>query len=158
VHNWIDSHPHFRLALTGAREAKTLFWREQAEGLAAAAIDTIRGLMTDPAAPASVRLKAAQSILNLAIAPPPEQQCPSLLDFLPNVIAEAPPAKASEPAPVTVHNSAQSVPEPPAPQAAPRASKIGRNDPCPCGSGRKFKRCCLNGAGACAPTVLAAAA
>jgi len=21
--------------------------------------------------------------------------------------------------------------------------KIGRNDPCPCGSGRKFKRCCL---------------
>ncbi|MHB1174088.1 MAG: YecA family protein [Sulfuriferula sp.] len=25
-----------------------------------------------------------------------------------------------------------------------RASKIGRNDPCPCGSGRKYKRCCLN--------------
>ena len=23
-----------------------------------------------------------------------------------------------------------------------RALKIGRNDPCPCGSGRKFKRCC----------------
>lgn len=23
------------------------------------------------------------------------------------------------------------------------ASKIGRNDPCPCGSGRKFKKCCL---------------
>lgn len=22
--------------------------------------------------------------------------------------------------------------------------KIGRNDPCPCGSGKKFKRCCLN--------------
>ena len=21
---------------------------------------------------------------------------------------------------------------------------IGRNDPCPCGSGRKFKRCCLD--------------
>jgi len=25
---------------------------------------------------------------------------------------------------------------------APRQSKIGRNTPCPCGSGRKFKRCC----------------
>lgn len=23
--------------------------------------------------------------------------------------------------------------------------KIGRNDPCPCGSGRKYKKCCLNG-------------
>lgn len=24
------------------------------------------------------------------------------------------------------------------------AVKIGRNDPCPCGSGKKFKKCCLN--------------
>ena len=23
-----------------------------------------------------------------------------------------------------------------------RAAKVGRNDPCPCGSGRKFKHCC----------------
>lgn len=23
-----------------------------------------------------------------------------------------------------------------------RGAKIGRNDPCPCGSGKKFKRCC----------------
>ncbi|MDE0961482.1 MAG: SEC-C metal-binding domain-containing protein [Planctomycetota bacterium] len=23
-------------------------------------------------------------------------------------------------------------------------SKVGRNDPCPCGSGRKYKKCCLN--------------
>jgi hypothetical protein len=22
-------------------------------------------------------------------------------------------------------------------------TKVGRNDPCPCGSGQKFKRCCL---------------
>lgn len=21
---------------------------------------------------------------------------------------------------------------------------IGRNDPCPCGSGKKYKKCCLN--------------
>jgi len=24
-----------------------------------------------------------------------------------------------------------------------RAAKVGRNDPCPCGSGKKFKKCCL---------------
>ncbi|OGN62055.1 MAG: hypothetical protein A3F40_03470 [Chlamydiae bacterium RIFCSPHIGHO2_12_FULL_27_8] len=23
-------------------------------------------------------------------------------------------------------------------------SKVGRNDPCPCGSGKKFKKCCEN--------------
>jgi uncharacterized protein len=26
----------------------------------------------------------------------------------------------------------------------PQPRDIGRNDPCPCGSGRKFKKCCLN--------------
>ena len=33
---------------------------------------------------------------------------------------------------------------PPAPVTA--APKIGRNDPCPCGSGKKFKKCCGSGA------------
>ena len=23
------------------------------------------------------------------------------------------------------------------------APKVGRNDPCPCGSGKKYKKCCL---------------
>lgn len=26
---------------------------------------------------------------------------------------------------------------------AERGNKIGRNDPCPCGSERKFKKCCI---------------
>jgi hypothetical protein len=30
------------------------------------------------------------------------------------------------------------------PQARRGGPKIGRNDPCPCGSGKKFKRCCLH--------------
>ena len=28
-------------------------------------------------------------------------------------------------------------------EEARRCPKAGRNDPCPCGSGRKFKACCL---------------
>jgi uncharacterized protein len=28
------------------------------------------------------------------------------------------------------------------PSGPARAAKIGRNDPCPCGSGRKYKKCC----------------
>lgn len=27
-----------------------------------------------------------------------------------------------------------------------KKTKIGRNDPCPCGSGKKYKKCCLNAA------------
>jgi preprotein translocase subunit SecA len=42
----------------------------------------------------------------------------------------------------------EKIPEaPPAPAEGPsgtvrNASKIGRNDPCPCGSGKKYKKCC----------------
>lgn len=28
--------------------------------------------------------------------------------------------------------------------STPRQPKTGRNDPCPCGSGKKFKKCCSN--------------
>ena len=31
---------------------------------------------------------------------------------------------------------------PPAMPATRLAPKVGRNDPCPCGNGRKFKKCC----------------
>jgi hypothetical protein len=27
--------------------------------------------------------------------------------------------------------------------ASPGRAKVGRNDPCPCGSGKKYKKCCL---------------
>ena len=27
-------------------------------------------------------------------------------------------------------------------QGIENGSKIGRNDPCPCGSGKKYKKCC----------------
>ncbi len=36
------------------------------------------------------------------------------------------------------------------PKAQPvvsRETAVGRNDPCPCGSGKKFKKCCLRGKG-----------
>jgi uncharacterized protein YecA (UPF0149 family) len=32
----------------------------------------------------------------------------------------------------------------PAPKRMRKIPQPGRNDPCPCGSGRKFKKCCLN--------------
>jgi preprotein translocase subunit SecA len=32
-----------------------------------------------------------------------------------------------------------------APQPFVREPKIGRNDPCPCGSGKKYKKCCGKG-------------
>lgn len=34
----------------------------------------------------------------------------------------------------------------PTPIAAPREPTVGRNDRCPCGSGLKYKKCCLTAA------------
>jgi SWIM/SEC-C metal-binding protein len=31
-------------------------------------------------------------------------------------------------------------------EPARAATKIGRNDPCPCGSGKKYKNCCMRNA------------
>ena len=33
-----------------------------------------------------------------------------------------------------------------------RVSKVGRNDPCPCGSGKKYKQCCERTTHALSPT------
>ena len=33
---------------------------------------------------------------------------------------------------------------PPPDQPFRNQDKVGRNEPCPCGSGKKYKKCCLN--------------
>ena len=48
------------------------------------------------------------------------------------VFGEAPPTEEEDwPVPEPVRNALRDV---------------GRNDPCPCGSGKKYKKCCLNAA------------
>jgi SEC-C motif len=176
IHNWINSLPAFRDALSEARYWKAIFWREQAEELAALAVDAIRATLTDASVPAGVRLKAAQAILALASTPPPERHAADPFDLLfrPAPVGRQPqpaesgesmrngqpvhnsaqpaadsathPSPLADPASESVPNSAQ--PAPSKPQTIRSASpKIGRNQPCPCGSGRKFKRCCQSGNG-----------
>ncbi|HXV36426.1 MAG TPA: preprotein translocase subunit SecA, partial [Myxococcota bacterium] len=65
---------------------------------------------------------------------------------LPEPVAHVP-ARSAPPAAAASERSAAA--RPGAPGAAdarrgsePHAPKVGRNDPCPCGSGRKYKKCC----------------
>ncbi|MBD5631719.1 MAG: hypothetical protein HDP34_00615 [Clostridia bacterium] len=64
--------------------------------------------------------------------------------------AQTPPAAATPSAGAPVIGDA---PQPPKdlmaniggkqqPRVAPKSAKVGRNDPCPCGSGKKYKDCC----------------
>ena len=68
--------------------------------------------------------------------------------------APTPPPPAPPPGPAhPIGSVSQNVPTPPPPPTGPNPpigsvsqkapSKVGRNASCPCGSGKKFKRCCL---------------
>jgi transposase-like protein len=154
VNNWRRNLIPFQQALASAQYDKAMLFREKLEGLVDLALQTIRDILTDPKASSSVRLKAALAIINTAATPPaPKKQIE--LDIEKVAVAHAPklhnnaqsgncvPTPSSSPAdssPDTqpVHNSAQPI----APRTVP--PKIGRNEPCPCQSGLKYKRCCLN--------------
>ncbi|MEI6705284.1 MAG: SEC-C metal-binding domain-containing protein, partial [Deltaproteobacteria bacterium] len=50
---------------------------------------------------------------------------------------EPPPRGSARPPVRPVAPSSQLLPPP-----EPPAHRVGRNEPCPCGSGKKFKKCC----------------
>ena len=43
-----------------------------------------------------------------------------------------------------LHHARLATANPPMSSANDSRPKVGRNEPCPCGSGKKFKKCCLN--------------
>jgi hypothetical protein len=138
VMHWRRSSAAFRRALDRSTIEKALYWRDQADNLAAEALATIRSVMNDAKAPATSRLKAALTIMQRALVVPASLE--------PAEEADPEPAAHPEPKNEIVHKNAQSAQriqnEPTRPYVRP-GPEIGRNDPCPCGSGQKFKRCCL---------------
>jgi SEC-C motif len=137
---WLRTSTAFRQGLADAQLTEILLWRQMAESWVEDSFNTVNQIRTDPHAPASVRLKAAQMIIDRACSPLP----------LPKTNPGA------GPDPSAVHKNAQNEPQPvdpkpdsdpqppsPKPQSPAPSAKPGRNDQCPCGSGKKFKRCCL---------------
>src|ERR1700722_16620978 len=100
VGNWLRSS-NFRQSLELACLDQAIFWRDQAHQMAGDALAAIRAILTDPKAPAAVRLRAALAVLEKASAPLPQ---------LPAGLREWAASPAPENAP-PMHNSAQRVPE-----------------------------------------------
>jgi hypothetical protein len=123
VANWLCSS-EFREAMAEAQYEKALAVRDHADSLAAEAYNVIRAMLTDPAVPAAIRLKAALGLIDRS-----SGHLPPLTD---EPLAEIP---------ENVHKNAQ-LPETDGLQSKPEFPP-GRNQACPCGSGMKFKRCCL---------------
>jgi hypothetical protein len=158
--NWRRNCLPFQYGLANAQYDRALYFRERMEAEFDLAIQCLHQILADPKAPAFVRLKAALAVIQGATTPPaPKKEVhldiekivstshpePVTLDQLkpaPTVHKDAQPAVTPNERPSTnsspVHNPAQS------PRTVP--PKIGRNEPCPCGSGKKYKRCCLDNA------------
>ena len=78
--------------------------------------------------------QALQTVLEELILPPPPEVIESALEFIIKKPAADPLAFLPEQADRVLHASGT---------LRRAAAKVGRNDPCPCGSGKKYKRCCF---------------
>jgi hypothetical protein len=157
IARWRRNSPDFREALAITRHDRALLYRDRAVELADLAFETLRNVLTDPKSSPSTRLRAAIFIIDKVSTPPKfEKEEPASLTDMVDTMAETAHAHlAKQPADAQncttapndaqpesasqMHNFAQP------PETYRRSEpKIGRNDPCPCGSGRKYKHCCLN--------------
>jgi hypothetical protein len=161
---WRRNSPDFREALAITRYDRALLYRDRAVELADLAFETLRSVLTDPKSSPSTRLRAALYIIDKASTPPKlENEEPANLDDMLATMKETAETHSAQQQPAdaqnctTVHNDAQPEPvsqmhnfaQPPEPYRRPEP-KIGRNDPCPCGSGKKYKICCLGKSSAAA--------
>jgi preprotein translocase subunit SecA len=140
VSHWRASHLGFRYAINDALYERSLHHRERALELIDLAYEQLHHLLAAPDTPAGIRMKAIQYIIEKATtAPEPKPEVE--LNF--ETVQCTP-----ESHPRNLHNSAQ--PPAPKPEPAPvqtirrEGPKVGRNDPCPCGSHKKFKQSCIN--------------
>jgi hypothetical protein len=144
IANWRRNSLPFRESLADAQYDRALLVREKAEDRLDLALEAIDAILNDPKTPASVRLKAALFIVEKASAPPPPRTYAPLEIGAHPVHSDAqrpaPAPAPNEENPPSVHHPAQNAQTP----FRRETPKVGRNEPCPCNSGRKYKYCCLN--------------
>jgi hypothetical protein len=110
IANWRRNSLFFREALADAQYDRALLFRDQTEHRLDLALATLDGVLTDPKASASARLKAALFVIGVACTPPPPRK------QVPFEIAEL--RVSHEQTVHPVHNNAQNA-QTPAPEPAP---------------------------------------
>ena len=131
---WRRTSLHFREALNHAQYDKAILIREEAETFVAEAFAALHAILADPKASPAVRLNAAKFIIEKASTPPPPDPGTAYRIETISMAVTNPAQTAPSPAQSPAQN---------AQNAQTPAANVSRNAPCPCGSGLKFKRCCL---------------
>jgi transposase-like protein len=134
IANWRRNLLPFQYALANAQYDRALFFREKIEEQAHLAIENIQQILTDPKAPASIRLRAALVVMKVA-STPPEPKKRTELDIEKIVHPRTEPEVVTEDQlgvvanPPEVHNSAQSCTT--VPRGAVPPDRAGRPVPPP---------------------------
>jgi len=124
LYNWAKNPFFFKAVETANAQFEKQF-RTQIAMLTRLALTNIQQILSDTEASPSVRLKAALAVLKQ------DWKLPNSTEFDTN-------SEESD----SLRN--EMPPESPEPSQPIRSEKIGRNEPCPCGSSLKYKRCCGN--------------
>jgi hypothetical protein len=109
-----------------------------AEGLVDESVADLKGIERDSTAPESWR-RERSTLITDAIGEMEHWACFHPEESRPRRLAEVRAAVPPIPFPPPVPASYET------PKPLVREPKIGRNDPCPCGSGKKYKKCCGKG-------------
>jgi len=117
LYNWAKNPVFVQSVETAHAEFEKQF-RTQIAMLTRLALTNIQEILSDPKASPSIRLKAALAVLKQ------DWKLPKSTEF--DSVSEEPDPLRNEMPP------------------APPTPKVGRNEPCPCGSNLKYKRCCGN--------------
>jgi hypothetical protein len=94
----------------------------------------VQGLATNPKMAFALCYVAAHLILGLVN----EETAAEILDFCEERLTGEKADDVATAKPLTLSPTRQAMPRSPKVR-----EKVGRNDPCPCGSGKKFKTCCM---------------
>jgi len=155
LHNWARN-PYFFKAVETAHAQFEKQFRTQIAMLTRLALTNIQQILADTEASPSVRLKAALAVLKQDWKLPESTEFDTIPEESDSLRNEMPP-ESEEPQKRTgpaagarrhrnppPESSAAEVRCARVPQKPVRSEKVGRNEPCPCGSNLKYKRCCGN--------------
>jgi AcrR family transcriptional regulator len=152
VYTWLESEPDFVTAVQESRAEFAQYLRAELRQLTTLALATLRQLLENADTPPALKLRAANAVLQAGVRYQVTEHPPrgylledwyfAELGLKAEAGAAPPEAGAARP------ESGANV----EPLRVARGA-VGRNSPCPCGSGQKYKRCC----GKNAPALLHAA-
>jgi hypothetical protein len=161
VANWRRELPSFAKAYEKAARDQARAFQEETLDAVPQAIQVILAVLNDPATSPALRLRAAGMILKIADINSAAQEREVLTDLTPGVRTIAEPEKhplQSSAASRSVRQNLKNHPHAEGPDSSKilhnfaqspvqtirrETLKVGRNEPCPCRSGRKYKQCCL---------------